>query len=258
MSGITDDTLPTMRSDELELVFLGTGNAFSMSGRYWGSILVNEHILLDASPVVVPHMKKLGRELSKLQKIFLTHFHADHFLGLPFILLDYAYLTTMEHPLTIIGPTGVEDLITHITEIGFSGVTDKLKGKLEINYVEVTKPGQYSVSGLDFTAYPMAHGVVEAYGYKLVIGDKILGYTGDTGPCDGLIELAQDLDILIIEMSNPHDDVPGHMSLAKLEQCQEYLGPTTKIILNHVGEITGELPSNNNLILPHDLEVLKF
>lgn len=242
----------------LELLFLGTGNAFSMSGRYWASILVNDHILLDAPPVVVPHMKQLGRQLSKLEYIFLTHFHADHYFGLPFILLDYAYLTPMAHPLNIIGPTGVKDLITQLTKLGFTGVPEKLNGRVELNFFEINSSGDYTVAGLDFSAVPMCHGDVEAYGYKFDVNGKKLGYTGDTGPCQGLIELGKDLDILIIEFSNPHDDVPGHMSIEKLQALREQLSPELKIILNHVGTIKGELSLDKNLILPKDLEILHF
>ncbi len=239
-------------------MFLGTGNAFTMAGRYWSSILVNDRILLDASPVVVPHMKKLGRELSSLQYIFLTHFHADHFLGLPFLLLDYAYLTPMEHPLTIIGPTSVKEVITRVTDLGFSGVTEKLDGRLELKYFEINEGGQFTASGMDFHAVPMSHGEAKAYAYKFELGGKRIGYTGDTGPCDGLVELGSDLDILIVELSNPHQDVPGHMSIEKIKKLQEQLSPDLKIILNHVGSIDGELPFNKNLILPKDLEILKF
>jgi ribonuclease Z len=245
-------------SSNLELVFLGTGNAFSMAQRYWGSILVNDRILLDASPIVVPHMKKLDRSLSKLEYIFITHFHADHFYGVPFLLLDYAYLVEMTHPLVIIGPTGIKNKITQATDLGFTGVLDKLKDRMEIIFFEVTGPGEYRVSGLNFNAMPMAHGNAEAYGYKLTVGGKTIGYTGDTDLCDGVFDLGDGADFLIIELSNPNDDVPGHMSLQKIQKLQEQLSPNVKIILNHAGPITGELPRNENLILPNDLDVIMF
>ncbi len=243
---------------KLELLFLGTGNAFSMANRYWSSILINDRILLDASPIVVPHMKQLERELSKLEYIFITHFHADHFFGIPFLLLDFAYLRTLDHPLTIIGPKSVEEKITNTTNLGFTGVIEKLKDRININYFELDGPGTYSANDLKFTAIPMDHGGAVAYGYKFKISGKTIGYTGDTDLCDGVLELAAGVDILIIELSNPHDDVPGHMNIQKIQKLQGQISHETKIILNHVGPITTELTKNDNLILPADLQVIKF
>lgn len=239
-------------------MFLGTGNAFSMARRYWSSILVNDKILLDASPIVVPHMKALGKKLTELEYIFITHFHGDHFLGIPFLLLDYAYLTEMGHPLNIIGPEGIQDKLTQATDLGFPGVFDKLEDRLKINYFEVTGSGDYDASGFKFRALPMRHGSADAYGYELRVGGKSIGYSGDTDLCYGLYKLAKHVDVLIIELSNPNDDVPGHLSLNKLETLQKHVGKNTKIILNHVGPITGELPGYDNVLLPSDLEVLKF
>jgi ribonuclease Z len=249
---------PSVASSALELVFLGTGNAFSMSGRYWGSILVNNHILLDASPVVVPHLKKLGRQLAEIEYIFITHFHADHYFGLPFLLLDYAYLTPMEHPLTIIGPKQIKKNLSNLVELGFEGLFEKLKDNLAINYIEVENRSEHSIDDLIFSAIPMSHGNAQAFGYKLRIANKTIGYTGDTDLCDGLIALANDLDILIIELSNPYDDVPGHMSLDKLKTLRKQTAPELKIILNHVGTIKKPLPKDEKLILPGDLEILRF
>jgi ribonuclease BN (tRNA processing enzyme) len=252
----------TSEANNLELTFLGTGNAFSIEGRYWGSILINNRILLDASPIAVPHMKKLGLELSSLEYIFVTHFHADHFFGIPYILLDFAYLTDMKQPLNIIGPAGLEEKITNVTEIGFSGVTEKLRGKLIINYLEIQEPDEYSVNGLKFRAISMAHGSTKAFGYKLYLPEKTVAYTGDTGPCLGLEELATGTDIMIIEMSNPDDDVPGHMSMDKLQKLTDKVPDLQrcKIILNHVGAFshtsTSQIP--DNWLMPDDMDVLKF
>ena len=257
-SFIPEQSPQVIDKTSLELLFLGTGNAFSMAGRYWGAILVNNHILFDCSPVVVPHMKKLERNPSELKYIFITHFHADHFFGLPFLLLDYAYLTCPEHPLNIIGPSNIENIITRATDLGFPGVAEKLKDKLKISYFEIEAPGTFTVSGLKFDAIPMEHGTVSAFGYKIELRGNAVGYTGDTDLCAGVYDLAEKTDILIIELSNPYDDVPGHMSLGKVQKLQEQLPSKTKLILNHVGPITEPLPANPNLFMPNDLDVLRF
>jgi ribonuclease BN (tRNA processing enzyme) len=259
----TNSTTSTTNSQaSLELTFLGTGSAFTIDGKYWGSILVNNNILLDCSPIVVPHFKKLGLDLTMIEHIFITHFHGDHYLGLPFLLLDYAYLTAPKKPLIIIGPSGIKDKVTHVSELAFSGLFEKLRDKIELEYLELSGPGVYSTIGNQrFEAHSMSHGTHPSYGYKLTVGNKTLAYTGDTDLCQGVSDLAADADILIIELSNPDKDVPGHMSLEKLARLHEQLSPDLKIILNHVGHIPSEsteLLNEENILLPNDLDKFRF
>jgi len=250
--------LKNSNSDELELLFLGTGNAFSMADRYFGSILVNNKILLDASPIVVPHMKVHKRNLTKLEHILITHFHGDHFFGLPFILLDYAYLEPLPKPLSIIGPTHVQDLIVQLTNMGFPGLIEKLKGRAKLNFFEIDSAGDYETFGLKFQVHTMDHGNSEAYGYQFTISDKTIAYTGDTNLCKSIYDLAEGADVLIIEMSNPYKDVPGHMSLEKLNILQDNLNSDVKIILNHIGKFEDDFQPSENVIVPKDGQIFKF
>jgi ribonuclease BN (tRNA processing enzyme) len=244
----------------LELLFLGTGNAFAMAHRYWGSILVDDRILLDASPIIVPHLKELEKDLTKIEYIFLTHFHGDHFLGLPFLLLDYGYLQAPQHPLVIVGPSGVKDKVQELTEISFPGLLAKLESKLEINYLEIIKPGNYTTDDrkLKFSAEQMSHGSSNAFGYKISINGKIVSYTGDTDLCQGVLNLAAGSDIIIIELSNPNQDVPGHMNIDKMKKLREKIGLDVKIVFNHVGPVTGEIDDIENALLPNDLDVIEI
>jgi ribonuclease BN (tRNA processing enzyme) len=244
----------------LVLLFLGTGNAFAMADRYWGSILVDDRILFDASPIIVPHLKKLNKDITKIEYIFLTHFHGDHFLGLPFLLLDYGYLKAPQHPLEIVGPAGVKEKVQNITEASFPGLLHKFESRLDINYLEITKPGNYQTSDgkLKFRAEDMKHGSSQAYGYKLTINGKTVSYTGDTDLCQGVYNLATGSDVMIIELSNPDQDVPGHMNIDKIKKLREKIGSDVKIVFNHVGPVNGKIDDIENAFLPNDLETIEL
>ena len=96
---------------DLSVVFLGTGGAVPSARRSTASVLVSrggERLLFDCGEGTQRQMQRsLG--LVQVDEIYLTHFHADHFLGLPGLLKTYD-LTDREAPLTVYGPRGLVDL----------------------------------------------------------------------------------------------------------------------------------------------------
>ena len=94
---------------DLSVAFLGTGGAVPSARRSTASVLVargGERLLFDCGEGTQRQMQRsLG--LVQVDEIYLTHFHADHFLGLPGLLKTYD-LTDRERPLTIYGPRGLE------------------------------------------------------------------------------------------------------------------------------------------------------
>ena len=73
----------------LDLTFIGTGNAFAPT-RYWSSFLEGDRCLFDAPPTLLAHLKKLGKDPRDVEVAFISHFHGDHFFGLPFLMLECA------------------------------------------------------------------------------------------------------------------------------------------------------------------------
>ena len=96
---------------DLSVAFLGTGGAVPSARRSTASLLVargGERLMFDCGEGT---QRQLQRSLGLVQvdEIYLTHFHADHFLGLPGLLKTYD-LTDREAPLTVYGPRGLRDL----------------------------------------------------------------------------------------------------------------------------------------------------
>src|SRR3989304_4081680 len=107
----------------LEMTFLASGNAFASGERYWSSFLANGRYLFDAPPTLLPHLKRIGSPLTDIEVIFLSHFHGDHFMGLPFLFLEYIYLTERRDDLFIVGPPGVEAKIKEFARQCYPAVT---------------------------------------------------------------------------------------------------------------------------------------
>ena len=73
---------------DLELLIVGSGNAFAPE-RCWSGFALNERHLFDAPPTALYSLKRAGVNLAGIETVFVSHFHADHFFGLPFLLLEW-------------------------------------------------------------------------------------------------------------------------------------------------------------------------
>ena len=98
---------------DLEVTFLGTGASVPSARRSTAAVLVargGERLLFDCGEGTQRQMQRsLG--LVQVDEIYLTHFHADHMLGLPGLLKTYD-LTDREAPLRVFGPPGLKELFT--------------------------------------------------------------------------------------------------------------------------------------------------
>src|SRR3990170_781935 len=199
---------------ELELTFLGSGNAFASGGRYWSSFLVNRKYLFDAPPTLLPHLKQLGISLTDLEVVFISHHHGDHFMGLPFLMLEYVYMTKRTDDLFIVGPPGVEDWMEYFATLCYPELHAKDAGYRR-RYVDA-RPGEEQRAGsATFRAVPMNHvkESMEAFGYRARIDGKTVAYTGDTMFCEEIFELAEGADVLVVDATYSEGGGPEHMGL---------------------------------------------
>lgn len=244
----------------MELTFLGTGNAFAPT-RYWSSFLVDDRFLFDAPPTLLPHMNRLGKDIRDIEVIFISHFHGDHYFGLPFLLLDYAERAPRSKPLTIVGPPGIQKRVESSTNLAFANVYRKQSRGYDLTFTEV-KDGRPGTAGpLDFTAFQVQHVPdLESFAYRVQIGDKTLAYSGDSAMCDALIPLAQDADIFVAECSCWTETCgPIHLTPSNILALHKQLAPRTRFILTHIG--AGEAPASigeAGILIADDLQTISI
>src|SRR6476619_3651301 len=93
------------------ITFVGTSDAFGAGGRRQAAIFVETAsggLLLDCAPTTNSGLAALGIPRDAVDAIAISHFHADHFAGVPGFVLAAIYEDRRRHPLVVAGPSGVE------------------------------------------------------------------------------------------------------------------------------------------------------
>src|SRR5262245_9663988 len=151
---------------DLDLVFLGTAGSAPTAQRGPSALLVRrggERLLIDCGEGTQRQLLRSNVGLVDLREIFLTHFHGDHFLGLPGMLKTFA-LRDRDVPLTIYGPPGLRDLFDDLRRI-FGRLPYRLELE-ELRAGETLERDEYKL-----LVFPVTHGV-PAVGYALVEEDR--------------------------------------------------------------------------------------
>src|SRR5881296_881815 len=97
---------------DLDLVFLGTSGSMPTARRAPAALLLRrggERLLFDCAEGTQRQLLRSSVGLIDVPDVFVTHFHADHYLGLPGMLKSFA-LRGRELPMTVYGPRGLLDL----------------------------------------------------------------------------------------------------------------------------------------------------
>lgn len=234
-------------SNPLDLLFLGSGNAFS-TGRYWGSFLLDARYLFDASPVVLPHLKQSGVPLDEIEAIFISHFHADHFFGLPFLLLEYSHGGTRTKDLTIVGPPTLEERLRGIVKASYPHLLER-ETVYDVNFIEVRDGDQGEVGVMNYTAREVTHVADFAcFGYRAEIAGRSVAYSGDSVMCEPLVELARGADVFVVECSCWEDDCGPHLCPDDVRELRRRLGPKPTFILTHLDAGSEDLGIENTLV----------
>jgi ribonuclease Z len=151
---------------DLSLFFAGTGGSVPSARRGLPAILVRrggEKMLFDCGEGT---QRQLVRSVGLLdiESIFLTHFHADHWLGLPGMLKSFA-LRDRQRPLSVYGPPGLDDLMAAVRFI-----YGRLPYELTIEQLDPTQT--VAREGYGVTSIPVRHRGGSAFGYALVEDER--------------------------------------------------------------------------------------
>ena len=234
---------------DLSVLFLGTAGSMPTVQRAPSSALVRrggDRILIDCGEGTQRQLlRSIG--LPDVEHVFLTHYHADHFLGLPGMLKTFA-LRGREVPLTVYGPRGLQSLMSDLRRIygkltyevrlqelepseavpfegfrvGAYGAVHRLEA-LGYALFEDERPGRFDLERARELGVPegpafgrLQHGEAVEVDGRIVEPIEVLGnarpgrrlvFTGDTEPCDATVAVARGAQLLVHDGTFAEEEV---------------------------------------------------
>ncbi|MEJ5990873.1 MBL fold metallo-hydrolase [Ramlibacter sp. PS3R-8] len=223
----------------MRLTFIGSGDAFGSGGRLNTCFHVqgeNVNFLIDCGASSLIGLKARAVDRNAIQAIFITHFHADHFGGIPFFMLDAQFFSRRTEPLTIVGPRGLREWYERVMETSFPG-SSKTLPKFALHLQELDPGDEVQVAGVTVRAFQAHHGNPGGpfFSYRLAAEGRTVAYTGDTEWTEQLVDAAQGVDLFVAEAYFYDKKVKLHLDLATLLDHLPRIQPK-RLVLTHMSD----------------------
>ncbi|MBT3336719.1 MAG: MBL fold metallo-hydrolase [Anaerolineae bacterium] len=249
-----------------KIIILGSSNAIADENHENAHLICvgkTRTVLVDSSRNPILRLRDIGIEFEQITDLILTHFHPDHISGIPLFLMDM-WLRGRKSPLEIYG-------LPHTIE-RMENLMDAFSWKNWPNFFPVTFNKLPSVAlnpvidCTDFKIYssPVCH-MIPTIGMRIEFNEakKVVAYSCDTEPCDEVVHLGKNADILIHEASG---NFVGHSSSAQAAEIATQANAKRLYLIHYP---TGEYWQENTLedaqrnfdgdvVLAEDLMILNF
>jgi ribonuclease BN (tRNA processing enzyme) len=196
----------------IEVVFLGVGEAFDEALPNT-SILIRfgagnspVTVLLDCGFTAPPCLWKEAREPDSLDAIWISHFHGDHALGLPSLLVR-SWEEGRGKPLLILGQKGTGAFTRQAVDLAYPGFYGKLA--FPIKFVEIEPGENFELLGLTFGTAETNHSQ-RNLALRIDARGKSIYYSGDGKPTPESMLLAQGCHLIIHEAFHMETELPTH------------------------------------------------
>ena len=213
-----------LEDGELRVTVLGSGNPWVTRAQSSGSILVEvgnperDLLLFDAGSGSIASYGSLKLPVNLLDKLFLTHLHADHMADLITLSGSFAKVGRADGPVRVWGPSGTEPRLgtRHFVEAieealawdtaaaGGAINPESLKiGVTEFDFMQTQVV--YEANGVKITSFPVIHALSGAVGYRLDFAGLTFVHSGDTRAGWPLVRACAggNIDLLIHECFPP-------------------------------------------------------
>lgn len=201
----------TAAEKPFRVTLLGTGTPPPFMHRFGPGILVqagNKNLLFDCGRGITQRLFQLKIPLGKIERLFLTHLHSDHVVGIPDLYLSGwlgAPWARRKAPFAVTGPAGTVSMMTHMKEAYAWDIKTRLDDQklsataIKISATDMTAGVVYDAGGVKVTAFNVNHGkkINPAYGYRIDYDGRTVVLSGDTKFTDNLVKSAKGADLIV-------------------------------------------------------------
>jgi ribonuclease BN (tRNA processing enzyme) len=208
----------------IRLITLGTaGGPSTRPDRAQSSNLLTvngTHYVVDTGDGVARRLAQAGINLREIGTIFVTHHHDDHTAGLG-VLLSIAWDRNRTKPINVYGPPRTQELVKAAVQyftisaeirIADGGRTVPIAQVFfghDVGTGVIYQDANIKVMAVENSHFAFhggpAAGKHKSYSYRFETPDRVIVFTGDTGPSDAVTELAKGADLLVTETSSCED-----------------------------------------------------
>jgi len=216
-----------------DVVILGSGTPRADPDRSGPAVAViyqGKSYLFDSGPGIVRRAAAAATRLhidalkmENLQRVFLTHLHSDHTLGLPDLIFS-PWVLHRTAPLEVYGPKGTKSMVDHIEAAWAADIDIRIHGSehgnttgYQANVHEIEPGVVFRENDLEITAIPVHHGTwPQAFAYRIKTPDRTIVISGDCSPSPALVEACSGCDVLLHEvysvsiLKDPHAPSPEY------------------------------------------------
>ncbi len=196
----------------MEILFLGVGEACDSAHGNCSALVTTgtRRILLDCGFSVPHRFFRICEDPDCLDYVWISHFHGDHFFGLPLLLLRF-WEMGRTRPLQLIGQEDIAQTTYTTLELAYPGFTEKLSFPLQFHIVQ---PGtSLQLDTLHLQATQTIHSQCN-YGLLVDDGRHRLYYSGDGRPTQQVRQLVHGCDLALHEAFTLEDTMPSHGSVS--------------------------------------------
>ena len=201
--------------DDFRVTLLGTGNPQPVMHRFGPGVLMQvggQTLLFDCGRGVTQRLFQLGVKLGAANKLFLTHLHSDHIVGIPDLWLTgwlEVPFAQRKGAFQVWGPAGTRSMMANLEkayewDINTRIADQKLaRENVAVSVTEIKEGIVYDHDGVTATAFEVDHGdlIKPAFGFRVDYGGRSAVVSGDTRFNENLIRHAAGTDLLIHQVA---------------------------------------------------------
>ncbi len=221
----------------MRLGFLGTGTAIPSPHRGASGYVLEwegEVLLLECGPGSTRRWPSMGLDFARVGAVLCSHHHVDHCGDLAALLFGRNVADEVHEGLVFAGPPGHRALVRHLGEAFGAAVHHD-----DLSVLEIADGDVRTLAGFAVEARAMAHprrdaDETPALGFRIERGGRRLAFSGDSGPCEALVELCRGVDLALLECSYPAGrESERHLNATTVAQVAAEAG-VERLVLTHI------------------------